>query len=203
MRIVVISGSHRKNSQSEKVSRYIINRQIATHSQSKAELINLANNPIPLWDESMDVKKEPWKSHLQPSLELLQSCDGVVWVIPEWNGMIPSGVSNLLQHCTAKELGHKPALLVGISASMNGVYPISQMRLNSSKNNRGVYLPEHIIIRYVEKVLNDPEKSASGEDSHLRGRIDYCLSLLNLYAQHMKPIRHSSIIDYDRYPNGM
>lgn len=200
MKYTVISGSHRQNSQSEKVARFISNRLKDTHQVFN---LHLSQNPLSLWDEELSRPDSHWQTSWQPMAKELQSSDALIWVVPEWNGMLPSGVVNLLQLCGHKELGHKPALIVSISASMNGAYPVSQMRMNTTKNNRMVYIPEHLIIRNVEKVLNDANKTSDDSDVYLRGRLDYCLSLLELYAKQLKPIRTADLIDYKTYPNGM
>ena len=36
---------------------------------------------------------------------------------PEWAGMVTPGLKNLLLFATSKEVGHKPALVVGVSSS--------------------------------------------------------------------------------------
>jgi NAD(P)H-dependent FMN reductase len=200
LKYTVISGSHRQNSQSEKVARFISARLKGTHEVFE---LHLSKNPLPLWDEELSNPNSHWRSSWQPMAAELQSSDALIWVVPEWNGMLPSGVVNLLQLCGHKELGHKPALIISISASANGAYPISQMRMNTTKNNRMVYIPEHMIIRDVENMFNDANKASGDSDTYLRGRLDYCLGILELYAKQLKPIRTADVIDYKSYPNGM
>ncbi|MFW7380344.1 MAG: NADPH-dependent FMN reductase [Oligoflexus sp.] len=201
MKFALISGSHRKQSESARVTRYIENR-VKSLLSIDTYRFELTGNPLPMWDESVWDDGEQWQNTWKPVAKELASSDALIWVVPEWNGMLPSGVVNLLQLCSSKELGHKPALIVAISGSRNGVYPVSQMRLNTSKNNRMLYIPEHIIVREVGKMLQG-ETASHEDDEYLRGRIDYCLRLLSQYAIAMQQVRGSGVIDYKSYPNGM
>ena len=56
------------------------------------------------------------------------------------------------------QLGHKPALIVTVSSADGGAYPVAELRMSSYKNNRICYLPEHVILRNVERILNDDAK---------------------------------------------
>jgi len=51
MHICVIAGSHRVDSQSSKVGKYIARQIVALGAT--AELVDLRNNPLPLWSEEM------------------------------------------------------------------------------------------------------------------------------------------------------
>ena len=200
MKFTIVSGSHRQQSQSEKVSDFIRDQLKGSHEVFE---LKLSKNPLPLWDEELSNPDSHWKNSWAPVAKELQNSDAFIWVVPEWNGMLPSGVVNLLQLCSYKELGHKPALIVSISASVNGIYPVSQMRMNTTKNNRMVYIPEHLIIRNVASVFNDTQSTSDERDIYLRKRLKYCLGILELYAEHLRPIREAGIIDYQTYPNGM
>jgi NAD(P)H-dependent FMN reductase len=61
---------------------------------------------------------------------------------------------NFMNYCGVEDVAHKPALLVSVSSGRGGAFPINQMRQLGYKNNRIMYLPEHLIVRSVEKVMN-------------------------------------------------
>ena len=201
MKFALISGSHRTQSESARVTRYLEDR-VKTLISAESFRLELTNNPLPMWDESIWNDGEIWKDSWLPVAKEIASSDALIWVVPEWNGMLPSGVVNLLHLCSAKEVSHKPALIVSISSSRNGAYPISQMRMNTSKNNRMLYIPEHLIIRDVKQMLvgDDP---AHEDDQYLRQRIDYCLKILEQYAIALRQVRDSGVIDHKAFPNGM
>ena len=76
MKIGIISGSHRNPSQSGKVARYI-EQQLSAMGQ-QTWLYSLADNPLPLWDESVWSNSESWKKLLDPLKQELTDCDGFV-----------------------------------------------------------------------------------------------------------------------------
>lgn len=200
MKYTILSGSSRAASQSGRVARYIQSELEA--SGQETYLCDLAGNPLPLWDESIWSDGEVWERLWKPIKAELQSSDAFVFVVPEWGGMAPPAVKNFFQLCTAAELGHKPGLLVGISSSRNGVYPIAELRLSSFKNNRLCYIPEHLIVRDVEKMFH-PGTPQSEDDAYIRLRLSYCLRLLDQYAGALRQVRRSGAIDHRAFPNGM
>lgn len=202
MKISVISGSQRKNSQSEKISRYLIN-QLNSHLNISSYLLSLAENPIPLMDESFyNPDDEKWKKIWAPISSELQSSDGVIIVSPEWHGMVPPGLKNFIMLCHTKEFAHKPGLIVSVSSGVGGAYPINELRTSGYKNSRLCYIPEHLIIRDCIHVLNNdsPESQA---DEVLRSRIMYALKLLVEYSKALKNVRESGVIDHKKFQNGM
>lgn len=204
MKIAIISGSHRKNSQSEKVSLFIIERFKKLFPQHmETELINLSQNPIPLFDDDFfDKENEHWKSIWTPYLETLKSCDGVVVVSPEWSGMVPPGLKNFLLLASGAALAHKPGLIVTVSASINGAYPVNELRTSGYKNTHLCYIPEHVIVRHAEQVLNG-ETPSDTHDEELRSRLDYSIKVLAEYTKALALVRDSGVIDHKHFPWGM
>ena len=201
MKISIISGSQRQQSQSSKVARYL---QTRTDSLLACEsfLFELGGNPLPLWDEEIWTKDSHWQHSWQPVAKEFQDSDGFVWVVPEWNGMVPPAIINLLHLCSHKEVGHKPALIVTVSASRNGAYPVSLLRQATTKNNRMLYIPEHIIVRDVERMLNGDEPKTQDEE-YLIKRIDYAVNILGSYTTALQKVRSAGIIDHQTFANGM
>lgn len=101
--------------------------------------------------------------------------------------MATPALKNFLMLSTERELGHKPALLVSVSASINGVYPISELRMTGSKNNHVCFLPDHLIFRNSETIVDD---TLTCTDSGLHERTLYTLSLLREYAQALGTVRN-------------
>ena len=202
MKIGIISGSHRVSSQSEKVANYM--SACLKGAGIDTWVFSLAANPLPLWDESIWQGDATWVERLKPLQEELKACDGFIVIAPEWHGMVPAGLKNFFLLFSQAELGHKPALLVSVSSGEGGAYPIAEMRSSSYKNNRICYLPEHLILRKVEKVLNDNAQDNDEEmDSYYRERIDWALGILQGYAVALKSMRESTTITHDKFSFGM
>ncbi len=203
MKISIISGSHRKNSQSLKVAGYIqsvLEKGICGENW----LFSLEGNPLPLWDEGVWEGDPAWKELLDPIKQQLSQSDAFVIISPEWHGQVPAGLKNFFLLFGQPELGHKPALIVTVSAGAGGTYPVAELRMSSYKNSRLCYIPEHVIIRDVEKVLN--ENNAENDirsDTYLRERIQWSLKILKEYALALNQVRESGVCDTDKFKNGM
>lgn len=202
MKIGIISGSHRSPSQSEKVSRYM---QQQLHKMGlESWLFTLANNPIPLWDQSVWEDNDNWNNTLAPLKKELNDCDGFVIVSPEWHGQVPAGLKNFFLLFTRFELGHKPAMITTVSSGDGGSYPVAELRMSSYKNNRLCYIPEHLIVRKVETILNEnAAENDAVSDLYFRERIEWSLGLLQGYATALKSMRETTQIFHDKFANGM
>lgn len=204
MKIMVISGSHRENSQSEKVARYVAQSLLDNQQVTETEVFALAGNPLPLWDEGIWHGEAKWQDLLHPLSEKLAASDGFVIISPEWHGQVPAGLKNFFLLWGAGELAHKPALIVTVSASDGGAYPVAELRMSSYKNNRICYIPEQVIVRHVESVLNsDESKNNEKADRYFRQRIVYAGGILCAYADALRSVRTSGITQTDSFRNGM
>jgi len=203
MKITIICGSHRENSQSTKVAKHY-QKEILNGICDEAPIIDLANNPLPLWDEGLWNDDEKWNTLLAPYRKNLLDSDGFVVITPEWHGQVPAGLKNFFLIFGRNELGNKPAKIVSISSADGGAYPVAELRMSSYKNSRLCYIPEQIIIRNVEKVLNEnAADNNESADSYFRERIIWSLKILKQYAISLKQVRDSGVTDTEKFGNGM
>ncbi len=203
MKLGIICGSHRKDSQSLKVAKYI-EKSFKNLLNKPSYLLDLGENPIPLWDESIWQGNPDWKKIWDPISAELEGCNAFVFVVPDWSGMAPAGVKNFFLMCGGASgvLAHKPSLLVGVSSSRGGSYPIAELRMSSYKNTRVCHIPEHLIIRDVEQMFLD-EVASDEDEKYIRGRVDYSLKVLEKYAEGLDVVRNSGVLDAKNYPFGM
>lgn len=193
LKIAILSGSSRPDSQSGKVATYL--KQQLQQRGEQACVLDLAVTPLPLWPAG---PAEHW-----PAMQAkMAEADALVVIAPEWHGMACPAVKNFFLYASKAELAHKPALLVGVSSGIGGAYPISELRASGYKNCRIAYLPEHLIVRQVEAVMN--EGPAAGEDDlRIRARADYALDILGKYAEALKPVRAAIDLSNPAFTNGM
>lgn len=203
MKITIICGSHREQSQSSKVAKYY--QQVMLKGIcDEAPIIDLANNPFPLWDQGIWDGDEKWTTLLAPYREMLSSSDGFVVISPEWHGQVPAGLKNFFLIFGKNEFGHKPAKIVTVSSADGGAYPVAELRMSSYKNSRLCYIPEHMIIRNVESVLNeDPADNNESADGYFKERIEWSLNILKQYAIALKQVRESGATATEKFGNGM
>ncbi len=204
MNITIVSGSHRQNSQSTKIAKVIKSALKSLKECDEAPIFNLADNPLPLWEEGVWKAEKKWKSLLVPISEKLAYSDAFIIISPEWHGMVPAGLKNFFLMWGKGELAHKPALIVTVSSGDGGSYPVAELRMSSYKNNRICFLPEHLIIRNVESVFNDNEiDNNSSSQEYFENRLDYCLKQLLTYGNAFKQIRESDTVSIKKYGSGM
>lgn len=183
MKLLIISGSHRKNSQTAKVGKYINdNKSTFTHSKH----IDLCELDLPFWDGMSDYKTDSpvWRN----VAEHIHQADALILMTPEWAGSASPLIKNLLLMSDLADTAHKPVMLVGTSSGINGAYPVAELRMNALKNTKLIPVPDYLIVRYIDQVLN-MEKAVDEYDANLRERISYCVDMLNSYAQAMLAVR--------------
>lgn len=203
MKFSVICGSHRAGSESGKVGRFIERTLLEQGLCEEVYFFNLADFPLPLWDEGIWDGDPDWKERLAPISAELAASDAFVVISPEWHGMAPSGLKNFFLMWSKGELAHKPALLCAVSSGDGGAYPIAELRMSSYKNNRLCYIPEQVIVRNVEKVLNEEGENLASADEYFRERIPFALGILKEYALALRAVRASGKTFDPKFKNGM
>ncbi|WP_141138404.1 NADPH-dependent FMN reductase, partial [Vibrio sp. V05_P4A8T149] len=151
--------------------------------------LDLHSLNLPFWNEGVWKQSEEWELWT-PISEILKHSDAVILITPEWHGMATPALKNFLLLSTDEELAHKPVLLVSVSAGVNGVYPISELRMTGSKNNHACFLPDHLIFRNVEKLLTTDHRCT---DQTMHQRNQYTMKLLASYAQALNPVHREMV----------
>ena len=197
MNISIISASHRKNSQSNRIA--LILEKLLQEKFKNIKIFNfdLFKVNLPMWSEE-EIEENRKLFFNEFSSKLLKS-DGFIFVIPEYGGMATPISKNFFLHCNKGELSHKPALIISISSGNGGSYPISELRSSSYKNRHILWIPENIIIRNVEHF--DPGNHGNLIPEWLDKRIDYVLNLLIEYSKCLRPV--SKLINRKDFGNGM
>lgn len=196
--VTVVVGSHREDSQSLKIGTMMRDKLSQLSACSSVSLINLATANLPFWQESYTDEEQ---ALIQGARDTLQNSDAFVFVVPEWNGMVPSAMKNLFLLFSGTEFGHKPGLIASVSAGIGGTYPITEMR-TTYKNSRINYLPEHLIFRDVGNLFNNLDSDDKSAEDYMSQRTDYCLEYLMLYSKALKEVR-ASAPDGSDFANGM
>ena len=202
MRVMIVSGSHRQESQSARVAEYVADDLTRIDSTLVLDSFSLSGNPLPLWDESAWQGTSSLAALWQPIRDRMRQAHAFVFVTPEWAGMVPPGLKNLLLFASPREVGHKPALLVGVSATRGGSYPVSELRTSGYKNNRLLVIPEHILIQDVADMLVG-DSPWNKRDAWIRKRITFANRLLLEYGKAVGSIRASGLTDDADFPYGM
>jgi len=199
MKISVISASHRKNSQSKKISELINKDLLNLESDLDIFSLDLGDISLPLWNPDKKNGKGVWGETWNSISDNLNKSDGFILIVPEYGGMATPASKNIFLLCDNGELSHKPGLIVSVSSGNGGAYPIAELRSSSYKNTHIMWIPENIIIRNVEEF--NPGTHGESVPEWLDNRIDYVLKLFLAYASNMKPLRQ--IVNRKDFGNGM
>ena len=199
MKISLISTSHRKKSQSKRIS--IILKEIILKINDSISCYNLDmyESKIPLWTSDRKQNVKFWENEFKLITSELASSDGFIIIVPEYGGMATPNSKNLFLLFNNGELFHKPGLIVSISSGNGGAYPISELRSSSYKNSHIMWIPENIIIRNVEQFY--PGNHGKLIPEWIDNRIEYVCNLLINYAECLKPIQNK--INRKDFGNGM
>jgi len=196
MNFCIISGSHREQSNSNKIAQYIAHRLSTLFEKSETDIIKLSEENLPLWNEGMYQENSNIYKIWSPIVNRLRVASAIVIISPEWGGMVPPGLKNLLLCCAPGDISHKPGLIVTVSAGQGGSYPVAELRSSAYKNNQICFIPEHIIIRNATELLNLDEQ-------FIRDRLDHGLKILESYGNALQIVRDSGVMDLEQYPYGM
>ena len=193
MKIRIISGSVRDDSQSKKVSEYLSGRLESLGIENS--IVDLNEKRLPLYD---DTGEGDWKEMWNEISNTFNQSDGFIFVSPEWDGMFSVGIHNMF-HYLEKEIADKPVLPVGVSSGRGGRYPLQQMRIMGYKNKRFVIIPESLFFDHVEDNLIEGKVT----NEKLSERTDYALKVLVEYAKALLNVRQSGVIDYKKFSSGL
>jgi NAD(P)H-dependent FMN reductase len=194
LNIVVVAGSSRRDSQTAKVAHYLAAR--LCQREVSVQVLDLGQQPLPLWPAADGA------AHWPAMAEQLQAADAVIMLSPEWNGMACPALKNLFLYAGRRELAHKPALLVGVSSGQGGAYPLSELRASSYKNCRICFIPEQLIVRQVEAVLNGAQ-AVGADDQRIRERADWALDVLLHYTEALRGLPKRIDWSEPQFANGM
>jgi hypothetical protein len=195
---LIIVGSSRTDSQSEKVAKYSQEVLQKINPEDAAQIIFARDLGLMHWESHADFTQT---AEYEIVKQKLQEATHFVVITPEWDGMVPPSLKNFFL-MAGNTLAHKPALIIAISTGFGGSYPVAELRMSSYKNSKICYIPDHLIIREVGSVLNSPLPE-NDTDIKTRDRLQHSLQLLSIYAGAFNQIRNSDQLDFKKYAYGM
>lgn len=196
MNLLIISGSQRESSMSYKVAKYIQRNIIEQFDDLTSTILDLSCYPF-LLDHYGTGREDKiaLANEKEAVLKKMYTCDAVIFVAPEWGGMLPPALVNLFLlsangSAGGLPFGHKPAFAVGISASGGGANPVSLMKAYAAKNSHLSWLPLHAIIQNVNDfVETDWQPTRDDRFSQVQSRLLVGIKSLAIYAKQLSSVR--------------
>jgi NAD(P)H-dependent FMN reductase len=209
LNILLISGSQRDHAKSVDIANYLQSNILNNMEGIHSSILDLSLYPFLLdhygigRDDSSELTKNK-----EEVLSQLYGCDAVVFIAPEWGGMIPPGLVNLLLltangSANGLPLGHKPAFAIGVSASSGGSNPISLLKAYAAKNSHLTWLPLHAIIQNVDEFLAHAwTPKLDDRYSQVQSRLLVGLQSLIIYAKQLASVREELVVLSKVHPFG-
>ena len=201
LKILLVSSSQRGESKSFAIAQYVQTNVLSNMQDVDSSILDLAQYPFLLdhygisREDSANDSSTALAKNKETVLKQLYACDAVVFIAPEWGGMIPPALVNLLLltangSANGLPLGHKPAFAIGISASGGGSNPISLLKGYAAKNSHLTWLPLHAIIQNVDDFLaQDWAPQLDNRFSQVQSRLLVGLKSLTIYAKQLASVR--------------
>lgn len=126
--IALLSASIRDNRNSHRVALHL-HRHISTGSQHTVDLIDLLDHDFPIFHERLKFMKDP-APEVVAFAERVRKADGVIMVVPEYNGGVPASLKNVVDLLT-EDWRKKPIALVPVSGGpFGGAQVTTQLQFN-------------------------------------------------------------------------
>ena len=87
MKISIISTSHRKNSQSKRISNIFKNFVLEIYNSTECFNLDMFDSNIPAWTSEKKENGNFWEKEFKKISLELNSSDGFIFIVPEYGGM--------------------------------------------------------------------------------------------------------------------
>ncbi len=128
MKLQIIIGSVRQGRISDRVGKWV-GTEARTIDGVEVEVVDLADYPMPLFDEAISPQYNPDRQpapEVKRWLDKLAEADAYIIVTPEYNRSLPGGLKNALDYLDF-QMAHKPVGLVA-HGSTGGAQAVAHLR---------------------------------------------------------------------------
>lgn len=179
MKTAVILGTVRKGRHTEKLAKWVVN-QAEQREGMEVELLDLADYPLPFFEEPVSPKFNPDRQPVpeaQKWLDKLAEFDSYIIVTPEYNHSIPGVLKNALDY-TDFQVIRKPVAIVS-HGSAGGARAAAHLKAIISEI-RGVPMSANMALTMrVSEVFDENGTLAEEIDSQEHGPKDILANVLN------------------------
>jgi azobenzene reductase len=155
MKIAVVLGTTRMGRQSEKVANELVSR-LQAHPDLSIRFLDIAKYPFPVFEERIRLHPNPPEGLKVFSRELTEA-EGIIFVIPEYNGSLPGTFKNAFDHFYA-EYKRKP---IGVVCASDGKFAGVQASVQLQTLILHVFaypMPTKLLVPFVDKAFDETGK---------------------------------------------
>ena len=187
MKLLVINGSVRESRATGRVVAWV--EKTARQSLQDIEIatVDLKDIKLPMFDEPVSPMMNPDRKpegQVKVWLDELAAADGYVFVTPEYNHTMPSGLKNAIDYIDFQVM-KKPFLVVG-HGGVGGARATQELKLALNANIGAVPVPVAIpVIGYVgyQDLISETGEANTDEVRQLESTLKSGLETLAWYAE--------------------
>jgi chromate reductase, NAD(P)H dehydrogenase (quinone) len=147
----IIAGTNRPGSNSLKIAK--IMQALYKEINEETEIIDLQEFPLKELDGTQYSKNKP--AWLQEANRKLVSSDGIVIIVPEYNGSMPGVLKLFIDHLEyPNAFLHRPISLVGLGGMFAGLRPVEHCQQVFGYRNAFIY-PDRVFLPNVWTMIEN------------------------------------------------
>jgi NAD(P)H-dependent FMN reductase len=174
MKISIISSSTRKGRVSHRIALMLQNQ--LTERGVNAEIIDLMHFDMGRFEETFASKDQPTTQEKEV-YQKLEAADGFIFVTPEYNGSISSGLKHFIDFYAKKPFEKKPiGVATGSTGMMGGTRAAHQLQL-SILACFAFPIPHMLLSGQMDKTMSE---DGTILDEAYKGKVDF---FLNAYVE--------------------
>jgi len=179
MKVLIVNGSVREQQGSVNVATWVEKTARQSMADTEVETLQLKELDLPMFNEAvvpMMNKDRKSEGTVKQWLDAVQSADAFVFVTPEYNHGMPSGLKNAIDYINY-QIMHKPFLVVSHGAN-GGARAGEQLKQVLNANIGGIPLPGSIaingMVKYHDLISEEGEiidEATKGNQKSLEGKL--------------------------------
>ncbi|UOF02013.1 NADPH-dependent FMN reductase [Bdellovibrio reynosensis] len=144
----IIAGTDRPDSNTLKISKHI--QSIYQSLGEAVEIIDMKEMKSHLHD---DIHYGKTSAGMQPYIDKVLGSDGLIVVVPEYNGSMPGVLKYFIDHLKFPEsFEYRPVCFVGLGGMFGALRPVEHLQQVFGYRNAFIF-PERVFIMNVHKIL--------------------------------------------------
>lgn len=149
--IEIIAGTDRPNSNTIRVARFV--ESLYREEKIPAQVLDLAALDV------NDVSGGPYysgaKGGFKSAVERVNHAEGLVVVVPEYNGSYPGFLKLFIDYWKYPEtFEHRPVAFIGLGGRWGGLRPVEHLQQVFGYRNSYIF-PNRVFLPHIDKALKD------------------------------------------------
>lgn len=151
----IISGTNRIGSNTLKIAQFVKNLYAQVGEQ--VEIIDLAALPLSEFNSHHYGSKEALPSALQSAIDKVNTAEGLIMIVPEYNGSMPGALKYFIDFWKYPDsFEFRPVCFVGLGGLFGGLRPVEHLQQVFGYRNAYIF-PQRLFLQNVWNLLKEGE----------------------------------------------